>query len=606
MEKACQLAEQGRASLDREEYNKAEEKLALALAEFEDPVVRNNLAMAQFLQGKAEEALATLAGHVNERPNPFGKALMAQCLAALGRMTEARKAVSWAVKEFESIVAMSRKANLGEAWRVYTVMVMRAAGAVFDHYLVVDLYKRWQKYHVSWENKYLAGVAAFNLKRFRQAASYWSSLRELPYAHQMQLVCFLADQGVVPPFVMDYKLWKIKPDGKIEDMLQSGALRMLLLMTVFDERSARDNASDALGALVKHGGEWGERLGKSLLEASAISMEIKMMALQALFRAGVYKEGEKVTLLVDGKERYVTVSQVVVDWEPDEEVQEKCRMALNLRDKGKQKEAIDILEELNTGPRIYPLVMLALANLYRDCRMPDKARNILEMMEKIEPDNAVFLFNLAVFCLENGDREKAKAYLERIDASQAPQAFKKKLARLRDFLLQGTGIFQRSLLQFWESSRIEVEEKKLPAAPTMSRGLRNMPVKWVRKACDFWQVDCRLRKDGEAGLAEAVCSPDRVHRAALRLKKDERELLRYVLVKGGYASVSAISRKFGSMAGDGYLVGKEPPRSALGRLWLKGFVFVGKTLLNGRNVKIAAIPVEMREELHKVLVNMQS
>jgi hypothetical protein len=52
-------------------------------------------------------------------------------------------------------------------------MIMRAAGKLGDDRQVLDLYKRWQSHHVSWENKYLAGIAAFNLKRFRQAASYW-------------------------------------------------------------------------------------------------------------------------------------------------------------------------------------------------------------------------------------------------------------------------------------------------------------------------------------------------------------------------------------------------------------------------------------------------
>ncbi len=55
------------------------------------------------------------------------------------------------------------------------------------------------------------------------------------------------------------------------------------------------------------------------------------------------------------------------------------------------------------------------------------------------------------------------------------------------------------------------------------------------------------------------------------------------------------------MEGDGFLVEKESTGSALGRLWLKCFIFVSKALLNGRNEKIVAIPIEMREELHKAL-----
>ena len=80
------------------------------------------------------------------------------------------------------------------------------------------------------------------------------------------------------------------------------------------------------------------------------------------------------------------------------------------------------------------------------------------------------------------------------------------------------------------------------------------------------------------------------------------EMASYLLDKGGFARVSAVSRKFGSMEGEGFLGESGPPRSALGRLWLKGFVFVGRALLNGRNTIIAAIPVEMRDKLRRLFI----
>ncbi|MDW7649720.1 MAG: tetratricopeptide repeat protein [Bacillota bacterium] len=605
-EKAMQLSEQGRLLLDREEFAEAEEKFVQALAEAEDPVVRNNLAMARFLLGKPEEALQTLEGFDDEWPNPFRKSLMAQCLVALGKIKEAGSMVRAAVRDFDQLGQMRASGfAMDEAYRQYTVMVMRGAGAIADHRQVLDLYKRWQKYHVSWENKYLAGVAAFNLKRFRQAAAYWSGIRELPYAHQLQLICVLADHGVVPPFALEYEVisgaaLKEAAQGKnIEAMVaQSGVLKMLFLMSVLDEQRQEQTAVSALDALVVHGGEWGRSLGLEFLEAAMIPEKIKVMAAQALVKAGVFAEGDKVPILVDGETRYIRVSQVEVTWEPEQYVIEQYNRALALRDRGKRKEAQDLLTELITGRVIFPPALLVLANLYRDQNKPDSARPLLETLETIAPDHPIILYNLAGYWLEQGDSDKAGEYFARIDASQGDDEFQKKLDWLQNAIEQG---MDTEVNYYAEDKRTEIEEKKLPTEPTMTRGLKNMPVQWVRQACAFWQVDCEHRKEGEAALVAVAGSAAGVRRAVLALSPEERELLQYVLDRGGFVRVSAITRKFGSMEGDGFLGEKEPPRSVLGGLWLKAFVFVGRALVGGRNEKIAAVPVELREELKRVL-----
>lgn len=604
IERASLLAKQGRSFLDREEFKLAEESFVLALAEIEDPVVRNNLAMARFLQHKPQEALDTLVGYNDQSPNPYRKALMAQCLVALGRVEDARSSVARAIRDLDRIFAI-KKNDLDNSWREYTVIIMRAVGEIGDHRQLLDLYKRWIKYHVSWENKYLAGIAAFNLKRFRQAASYWIGVSKLPYAHQLQLICVLADLGVVPPFVLEYKVIDSKIFTKVDGeenlgamVEKSGTLRLALLISVFGEQKSKDMVSGLLDTLVIHGEQWGRSLGQGLLDAAMISEDIKVMAAKALVRAGVFAEGEKVPILQDGVRRYIKISKSEVSWKPGAELIEKYNEALMLRSQGKREQAVELLTELNTRSVIYPPALLVLANLYRDQKMPEKARPLLEALEEIAPDHPVFLFNLAGFWLDAGDREKAKAYVERIDASKVDHEFKRKLDWLRNILEPD---LEREFAWVKENGRLEIEKKKLPTEPTMARGLRNMPVLWVRKASAFWQVNCEHRKDGEEGLVEVAKSPARVRRALLSLPGDERELLKYVLDKGGYARVSAITRKFGSMEGDGFLDEKESTSSALGRLWLKCFIFVGKALLNRRNEKIAAIPIEMRDELLNAL-----
>lgn len=605
-EKAVSLGEQGRALLDQEEYAQAEEFFIQALAESDDPIVRNNLAMTRFLLGRPEDALETLDDDLDDLPNPFRKSLKAQCLAALGRMDGARRMVREAVRDFEGGTRAMKigRVSIHQSWREYTVMVMRAAAETRDHRQVLELYKRWQSYHVRWENKYLAGVAAFNLQRFRQSASYWTGLGELPYALQLQLVCMLADKGVVPPFLLEYDVisqksfekYRVLSEEEMEKMLaESGTLRMLFLMSILDED--KDDKTNGMDALVIHGGDWGQRLGLEFLDAAMISENIKFAAAQALVKAGVFAEGEEVPILVDGERRFIKVSQIQVSWEPDEKVIKHYNRALSLRDKGKIEEAMELLSELNAGSVFFPPALLVLANIYRTQEMPEKARPLLKILGDVAPEHPIILYNLAGFFLEAGDREQAKTYFDRIDPKQENLEFQEKLKWMK----QAIELSGREVSFFVEAKRIEIEEKKLPTEPTVARGLRNMPVQWVREACAFWNVGCDYRKDGEVGLVEALASASRIRKAVLRLPIDEQELLKYLLEKGGFTRVSAITRKFGSMEGDGFLGGKEPPRSALGRLWLKAFVFVGRSLLNGRNEKIVAVPVDIREELKKVL-----
>ena len=83
---------------------------------------------------------------------------------------------------------------------------MRGAAALKDHRQVYDLYRRWERCHVNWENRYLAGVAAFNLGRYRRAASLWGALQDTgPYALHMQQVAFLVERALIPPFELEYK-----------------------------------------------------------------------------------------------------------------------------------------------------------------------------------------------------------------------------------------------------------------------------------------------------------------------------------------------------------------------------------------------------------------
>jgi Flp pilus assembly protein TadD len=89
-DKLARLEIQAREYLSQGKFSEAEEILVKMLKMEENHVLRNNLAMARFLQGRPEEALQTLA-LPEARGNPFAKSLAAMCFIELGRLQEAKK-----------------------------------------------------------------------------------------------------------------------------------------------------------------------------------------------------------------------------------------------------------------------------------------------------------------------------------------------------------------------------------------------------------------------------------------------------------------------------------------------------------------------------------
>lgn len=62
-----------------------------------------------------------------------------------------------------------------------------------------------------------------------------------------------------------------------------------------------ENAKYALYCLIKYSDQWGENLGRKVLEYSGYTPSFKMVAADALTARGVFKEGEPVPMFIDGK-----------------------------------------------------------------------------------------------------------------------------------------------------------------------------------------------------------------------------------------------------------------------------------------------------------------
>ena len=623
-----QLMEQASKLISENKLDDAEKILQKLMPHAEGKeriVVANNLATIEYARGNIEQALSLLgpyleAGTATESPYTLG--LAAQLYARLERRNEAERFLNQAVKVFEKKLPYFRQEGIEPySWYEYTVQLMRAAGALGDHRRVIELYKKYEKYHVSWENRFNAGIAYFNLKRYKQAASIWDPLNRIGnFIIPLQEVAFLMERDVIPHFELSYnppdwdkviKQFKDAGDDreKQEAVLEDGQVRVMLLDTLFGEQAGEEEEKNAARILIDYGREWGKKLGQRLLESALISHEIKMGAVFALVERGVYKEGEEVPVWIDGEETVVRVEKKEVSMEPDQELDQICDRALALRNKGQINEAIALLEPLYQEGNFYPRAMTTLANLYRHTGEFEPALRIFKPLADILPEEPVIMINLAGLYVETGQFDQALQCIAELENEGIDERYKEQLDSIRsmaerrltpgDYADQLTGYYMD---QVEKDLRAEVEEKKITPESTLSRGLKNMPNEWLLMMCTIHDIDpCRLRPQREKAIMAYLTDPAHLKQAVQKLAPDEQELLSYLLSKGGWALLSSVSRKFGKMEGDGFYWEEEKPQSTTGKLWSKGLIMVGKAIQNNRQVKIAAVPADLRPLLEEIL-----
>ncbi len=163
----------------------------------------------------------------------------------------------------------------------------------------------------------------------------------------------------------------------------------------------------------------------------------------------------------------------------------------------------------------------------------------------------------------------------------------------------------------------EQDRRPLPRQLRLRTLLRGIPAVWLNPMCGALGLDPgrhKLRKDRERAVAEILRDADRL-RAVVRekLAPRERELVAYLLEKGGQAASGPVTRRFGRDLEDGWFWNEEPPTSVLGRVRLHGLAFVGRLPVKNssragartrRQVRTVAIPRELREVLGAVFEDL--
>lgn len=400
----------------------------------------NNLAFCLFMQDNPEEALEVLRPNLSaDIPNPFASALASQICVALGRMDEAEKHLETAVRSFDAGLPQMRLAPtaISNPWYEYTVMLKRAAGDLGRHQQVIDMYRRHEAYHTTPEDRYLAGVASFNLGRMGRAISYWSKLPwqlGLDFAKVAQSV----ETGMIPPFSLEYRVPFF--DGNTPDMA-SGIGHMMLSHALLEgglDNEDRSTAYSMLDLAVKEDRDWGLQLAENILQYPAVSDKVKSAALSILVNHGVCNEGQAVDVVgQDGEPITISLKKITMTCNIAEDEREIIREAARLVENDGFDEAIAILEEAITNSQEISLYMLlAQAATYTYKGDLDKAYEILSMLRDAAPDDPLVLFRLAEYYCESGNAQEALRCLDHIELEDVSPTLQRGIANIRESLYE--------------------------------------------------------------------------------------------------------------------------------------------------------------------------
>ncbi len=631
---ALSLMEEGMDLMSAGEFDEAERILRRAVDVCAIPRVMNNLAALYVHRGEHEEALAVLEPNLlSGEPSPYAHATAARCHIALGRPDEAAAEAERAVQDFQAgrptgIGWMFRSEEAG--WYEYVVPVFRSLGDLGEHRRIWQLYQQWQTGIDEPAAHYYAGIAAFNLGRFRQAERAWRRVKDKDwrFLEGFSFMAELCRTDGLPGLVLDYRMPTMDmddiPDTDAADgedsrrivawLMDHPANLMLHLGFVLSGHDV-SGGDILLKALVHLGGEWGEEFGRKLLRSGRVPDRLKMPVLSGLIAKGVLDPGAPVEVVFDGELREILLREGTFELTVERTPQREARY-LELRELLEQGELERVREELEAMIFGNGVVWAQLVLLYADAlRMDDDlegAEHWYELLLGELPGNPAVLIELARLRFSQGGYDEAEDLLEEIDLEEVLPDHREQVRRVRDELLAYVRLARLPdiIAGEWEEKTAEhIEDKPLhPTRTTLQSALRKVPVEWLDAACDLHLLDdlSSLRQEREQQLARwLLANTDRALQNLAsfdpHMFDDAVDLLEFLLEEGGWAKKGRVTRRFGTDEDDGFFWHLVPPESTLGLLRLAGLVYVGRTTLDGRRWKIAGIPVDLREVLQEAV-----
>lgn len=510
MEKFEKLVEKAKNFLEKREYKKALEYFNIALKIDDNAVLRNNISLTLFLSGDLEGALTNLkllfsSTEEKMQPNVYSYALASQIYSSFGNELQGRFYLKKAIEEFDKL-RKRFSVFLPDSIKEYVIMVIKSAAALKDHNLIYELFNRWQGYHISWENYYLAGVACFNMKKYKQAANLWGKIsKTIFFASEMAKISMLIQEGIIPPFELEYEpltLEKFEQTIEKENnekeglkkVMEKGIVKMYFLsylLPMFEKDFLDAESENVLRQLILYTDKWGDELAKKILQSNRFPEKSKFIAAGALVEKGVYSPKDKIPVVINGKETHIEINQTPILTERDENLDKILLKSNDLLKKNQTEDAIKVLEDTLKEKGAYPPIVLQLANIYKDKKEFVKAQSLYKILEELGYMHPEFLYNYASLSMEVGEFEKVIEIIKRIEdfvEKTNNTKIKSELEIVKMLLLFKVQLEEYNFLEE-EKMRKEIEEKPLPVDADIRRGMKNRPAHWIEGAYNFYGLN---------------------------------------------------------------------------------------------------------------------
>jgi tetratricopeptide (TPR) repeat protein len=591
----------GRKYLAEGDYQTAEQIFKQLLREEEDPIARNNFALSRFVQNDWTQTIEVLEPNLQaEVMNPYARALAAKAYEKLAKNDLAEKLLNQAVIQFNWGAS-----RFGGEWFEYLLIIAETAGILQKHRLVVELHQKWSHRYVDPNSFIYAGTAYFNLGRYRQALANWTKvLSQYTYLECYVWVTKLIEAGTIPPFSLEYTRIPIPDKFEIqwlENNINHGQVKMFLLGGVFGEQPQMLQAIDGvLTMIIKHGGDWGEKLAREILRSNTLEMSYKMAAGRALQDLGIFAPDEPIPMRVNGKDQIVKIKQLEIAPRNDQ-YDQIVREALQLIRNKEYDRAEEMVSRIFGQGVFYPPAMEMAVRINFLKGKFAEAANQLESLLQLQPDNQHFLLMMTEIQYRLGDLEKAGKYMAQVEPQGLPVELRQNFVNLCA-AISGSRLYDLRT-DYEEHLWRETLEKPLPVKPLLHSCLRRIPAEWLTAICLNHRLEPeKKRKNREEQLINFLQNEAGMIEAVGNLSKTVKSLLRLIVNKNGRVKLGAITRQFGNMDRENYFWAEETPKTPLGQLISYGLVFVGTMPgENGRRYKMAVIPDDLLEQVTRLL-----
>lgn len=154
--------------------------------------------------------------------------------------------------------------------------------------------------------------------------------------------------------------------------------------------------------------------------------------------------------------------------------------------------------------------------------------------------------------------------------------------------------------------RTSQESKPLATDTHIGVAVRKLPAQWTRAVCEALSLPVSNRDvERKAAITQYLLLPHSGEETWGKLPEPSRRMVAWlVLERGGFSTVRELYDEFGADDDFSYYWNKgELPTTALGLLRLHGIVFKGWTASETGRVKVAVVPLELRESLRSLALS---